>query len=221
MAPSFKTLASDGTDIHSGNWIDCWLSAPARPYARLMRLDRPIGTWLLLFPCWWGLALAWEGWHDLGCFVLFGLGAMVMRGAGCTLNDIIDREFDGRVARTRDAADPERRGQRARRPSLFLALQLASARRSCCELRTLRDRAGLRVAAPDRAPIRFMKRITYWPQFFLGLNFNWGALLGWAAVTRRARRPAPAALCRRHLPGRSATTPSTPIRTRRTTSSSA
>ncbi|HXQ67889.1 MAG TPA: UbiA family prenyltransferase, partial [Alphaproteobacteria bacterium] len=101
MAPSFKTLASDGTDIYSGNWIDRWLSAPARPYARLMRLDRPIGTWLLLFPCWWSLAFAWEGWHDLVYFVLFALGALIMRGAGCTWNDITDREYDGRVARTR------------------------------------------------------------------------------------------------------------------------
>jgi len=180
MAPSFKTLASDGTDIYSGNWIDRWLSAPARPYARLMRLDRPIGTWLLLFPCWWSLALAWEGWHDLVYFVLFGLGALIMRGAGCTWNDITDREYDGRVARTRTRPLPS--GQvKLWQAFVFLGLQLlagflilASFNRFAIELGC----ASLVVvfAYP------LMKRITYWPQFVLGLAFNWGAMLGWAAI---------------------------------------
>ncbi|MFI5024931.1 MAG: 4-hydroxybenzoate octaprenyltransferase [Alphaproteobacteria bacterium] len=180
MAPSFKTLASDGTDIHSGNWIDRWLSAQARPYARLMRLDRPIGTWLLLFPCWWSLAFAWEGWHDLVYFVLFALGALIMRGAGCTWNDITDREYDGRVARTRTRPLPS--GQvKLWQAFVFLGLQLlagflilASFNRFAIELGC----ASLVVvfAYP------LMKRITYWPQFVLGLAFNWGAMLGWAAI---------------------------------------
>ncbi|HYB56637.1 MAG TPA: 4-hydroxybenzoate octaprenyltransferase [Alphaproteobacteria bacterium] len=180
MAPSFKTLASDGTDIHSGNWTDRWLSAHVRPYARLMRLDRPIGTWLLLFPCWWSLALAWQGWHDLVYFALFALGALIMRGAGCTWNDITDREYDGRVARTRTRPIPS--GQvKLWQAFVFLALQLlagflilASFNRFAIELGC----ASLVVvfAYP------LMKRITYWPQFVLGLAFNWGAMLGWAAI---------------------------------------
>ncbi len=96
--PSARTLMGD---IPVGGWVDRWLPAAARPYARLMRLDRPIGTWLLLFPCWWGIALAAPGWPDLRLIVLFGIGAVVMRGAGCTYNDIIDRDIDAQVARTK------------------------------------------------------------------------------------------------------------------------
>jgi len=188
MAPSFKTLASDGTDIHGGDWIDRWLPGSARPYARLMRLDRPIGTWLLLFPCWWSLALAWEGWRDLGLFALFGIGALVMRGAGCTWNDITDREFDGRVARTRTRPLPS--GQvKLWQAFLFLAIQLSlglvvllSFNRFAIELGC----ASLVVvfAYP------LMKRVTYWPQLVLGLAFNWGAMLGWAAI-KGSLSPAP------------------------------
>src|SRR3954469_15656591 len=88
---------ADATDIPRGGWV-ARLPHGLRPYARLARLDRPIGTWLLLFPCWWGLALAGE--RALSPYVLFGLGAVLMRGAGCTLNDIADRDFDRLVART-------------------------------------------------------------------------------------------------------------------------
>ena len=122
----FKTLARDGTDINRGDWVGRRLPAGHHPYARLMRLDRPIGTWLLLFPCWWSLAMAYEGWRDLGYFLLFGLGAVIMRGAGCTWNDIADREFDAKVARTRTRPLPS--GQVSLRGAfLFLALQLAAA----------------------------------------------------------------------------------------------
>src|SRR6476620_10793710 len=93
--------AHDPTDIHHGDWVERWLPGWAEPYARLARLDRPIGTWLLLFPGWWGIALASSGWPDPVFLALFALGAVVMRGAGCTLNDILDREYDGKVARTR------------------------------------------------------------------------------------------------------------------------
>src|ERR1700738_4672576 len=93
---------SDPSDIHHGDWVERHLPAPIRPYARLARLDRPIGTGLLLFPGWWGIALASERWPDpLLLLLLFAVGAVAMRGAGCTLNDIADRHYDAQVARTR------------------------------------------------------------------------------------------------------------------------
>ncbi|HLI12999.1 MAG TPA: 4-hydroxybenzoate octaprenyltransferase [Alphaproteobacteria bacterium] len=180
MASTFKTLASDGTDIHRGNWVDLWLPPAARPYARLMRLDRPIGTWLLLFPCWWSLALAYEGWRDILLFAAFGLGAIIMRGAGCTWNDITDREFDAKVARTRTRPLPS--GQVSLREAVvFLALQLAAA---ALILLTFNSFAIALGAASLVVVFAYplMKRVTYWPQFVLGLAFNWGALLGWAAI---------------------------------------
>src|SRR5260370_14439788 len=91
----------DPTDIHVGDWVDRLLPRWAEPYARLARLDRPIGTWLLLFPGWWGIALASPAWPDPVLLLLFAIGAVVMRGAGCTLNDVADREYDAKVARTR------------------------------------------------------------------------------------------------------------------------
>src|SRR5712691_5992319 len=92
---------TDPSDIHPGDWVERFLPGWAEPYARLARLDRPIGTWLLLFPGWWGIALASPTWPDPLLLALFALGAIIMRGTGCTLNDIADREFDGQVARTR------------------------------------------------------------------------------------------------------------------------
>ena len=184
----FKTLANDGTDIYRGDWVDRWLPARFRPYARLMRLDRPIGTWLLLFPCWWSLAMAYQGWRDLGYFALFGLGALIMRGAGCTWNDITDRDFDAKVARTRTRPLPS--GQVSLRQAfLFLALQLAGA---FLVLVTF-NRFAIVLGAASLIVVfvyPLMKRVTYWPQLFLGLAFNWGALLGWAAV-KGALGPAP------------------------------
>jgi 4-hydroxybenzoate polyprenyltransferase len=171
----------DPTDIHRGDWVDRWLPRWAEPYARLARLDRPIGTWLLLFPGWWGIALVGPRWPDPVLLLLFALGAVVMRGAGCTLNDIADREYDGRVARTRLRPLPSGRVT-VPQAIIFMLVQLAigaaillSLNRACWWL-------GIAVLALI-ASYPFMKRITYWPQLFLGLNFNWGALLGWAAVT--------------------------------------
>ena len=94
------------SDIPRESWITRYLPRGAQPYARLMRADRPIGTWLLLFPCWWGLALASPGLPPASFLLLFAAGAFVMRGAGCTYNDIVDRDFDGRVARTADRPIP-------------------------------------------------------------------------------------------------------------------
>ena len=179
MKPSGTLLG----DIPVGNWIDRWVPAPVRPYLRLMRLDRPIGTWLLLLPAWWSLALAAPRWPDLGLMALFALGAVVMRGAGCTVNDIADHKFDAQVART--AARPIPSGAVSVLQALcFLGLQLGIG----LAILLCLNGAALAWGAASLLlviPYPFMKRITWWPQAWLGLTFNWGALLGWVAVTGR------------------------------------
>jgi 4-hydroxybenzoate polyprenyltransferase len=182
-----RVEAQDGdrTDIPVGGWVDRLLPAWARPYARLARLDRPKPIWLLLWPCWWSIALATpEGsWPDWRLLALFGIGAVAMRGAGCTVNDIADRDFDGRVARTRTRPIPS--GQVSLRQALaFLFFQ------ACIGFAVLVtfNRVAIALGALSLVLIvtyPFMKRITWWPQFFLGLAFNWGALLGYAAVLGR------------------------------------
>jgi 4-hydroxybenzoate polyprenyltransferase len=178
----------DGTDMPAAGWVDRLLPAPLRPYAKLMRLDRPIGTWLLLWPGWWSLAWALdrapatapEWLHLAWLYVLFGVGATVMRGAGCTYNDIVDRHFDAKVERTRTRPIPS--GQvSVRAAAAFILLQLAVG------LAILLQFNGYAMAVGAASLVLvftypLMKRITYWPQFVLGLAFNWGALLGWAAV---------------------------------------
>src|SRR5580658_11067659 len=114
----------DPTDIHVGDWVDRLLPRWAEPYARLARLDRPIGTWLLLFPGWWGIALAGRSWPDPVLMALFAIGAVAMRGAGCTLNDIADRDYDGQVARTRLRPIPSGRVS-VMQAAIFMAAQLA------------------------------------------------------------------------------------------------
>jgi 4-hydroxybenzoate polyprenyltransferase len=173
--------AADASDILRGDWVERWLPGWAEPYARLARLDRPIGTWLLLFPGWWGIALAGPRWPDLGLLLLFAIGAVAMRGAGCTLNDIADRDYDGQVARTRLRPIPS--GQvTVPQAIVFMAAQLAVGAAVLFSLNRLSIMLGVAVLALI-GTYPFMKRITYWPQLFLGLNFNWGALIGWAAVT--------------------------------------
>ncbi len=192
MAKGAKTSArgTGPTDIPAAHWIDRALPRAARPYARLMRLDRPIGTWLLLFPCWWSVALgtlapdremAWR-------FALFALGAVVMRGAGCTWNDITDREFDARVARTRTR--PIASGEvSVRRAVLFLAAQLALGLLILLQFNAYTVWLGVAsLVVVVLYPLA--KRVTYWPQFGLGLAFNWGALMGWAAVNGSLGPPA-------------------------------
>jgi len=176
------------TDIRSGDWVDHYAPAIARPYARLARLDRPIGTWLLLFPCWWGIALAARGWPDWHLIALFGFGAVVMRGAGCTFNDIVDRDFDGKVERTRTRPIPSG-AVSLFGAILFMILLLAIGAAILFSLNRLSIALGILVIALI-ATYPFMKRITYWPQFFLGLNFNWGALMGWTAVRGDLQWPA-------------------------------
>src|ERR1041385_685821 len=107
MTDTFPTSTQDcASDIPRDGWIVRYVPVTAQPYLRLARLDRPIGTWLLLFPCWWGIAWAADSWPSLWLMALFAVGAIVMRGAGCTYNDIVDRDFDGRVARTADRPIP-------------------------------------------------------------------------------------------------------------------
>jgi 4-hydroxybenzoate polyprenyltransferase len=186
--PAGGAAVPDPTDIHHGDWVDRWLPRWAEPYARLARWDRPIGTWLLLFPGWWGIALAGPRWPDPLLLVLFAVGAVAMRGAGCTLNDIADREYDGKVARTRLRPLPSGRVS-VPHAVLFMLAQLAvgaavlfSLNRTCWLL-------GVAVLALI-GTYPFMKRISYWPQLFLGLNFNWGALVGSTAVTGSIGWPA-------------------------------
>jgi 4-hydroxybenzoate polyprenyltransferase len=176
------------TDIRSGDWADRYAPPGLVPYIRLARLDRPIGTWLLLFPSWWAIALAAPAWPDWRLMALFGIGAVTMRGAGCTLNDIIDRDFDARVARTRTRPLPSG-AVSVRQAALFLALQLAIGAAVLASLDRLAILLGFFVLLLI-ATYPLMKRVTYWPQFFLGLNFNWGALMGWAAATGRIELPA-------------------------------
>ena len=168
------------SDIRAGDWTDRYAPQGLRPYIRLARLDRPIGTWLLLFPGWWAIAMAAERWPDWLLLVLFAIGAVAMRGAGRTLNDLVDRDYDAQVARTRTRPLPSG-AVTPRQALLFMILQLAIGAAVLFSFNRFAIGVGLAVLALI-ATYPFMKRITYWPQLFLGLNFNWGALLGWAAV---------------------------------------
>jgi 4-hydroxybenzoate polyprenyltransferase len=185
MTSAYKSTASDMPAL---TWIDRWAPLGSRPYLHLARIDRPIGTWLLLLPCWWSIALATPGWPSLVLIALFGAGALIMRGAGCTLNDIADRDFDGKVART--AMRPIPSGAVSIPQAFaFLGLQLLMGLSILLQFNTFAVMVGagsLLVVAV----YPFMKRITYWPQAVLGLAFNWGALLGWAAVRGDLAAPA-------------------------------
>jgi 4-hydroxybenzoate polyprenyltransferase len=147
---------------------------------RLMRLDRPIGTWLLLWPCWWSIALAADGLPDLRLIVLFAVGAVVMRGAGCTFNDIVDRDFDAQVERTRARPIPSGAVSVAA-AWIFLGAQLLAGLAVLLALSPFAIALGV-ASLLIVAIYPFMKRITYWPQAVLGLAFNWGALMGYAAA---------------------------------------
>ena len=182
------TAGTTASDIPVESWIDRIAPGAWRPYLRLARADRPIGTWLLLFPCWWSISLAAPAWPDPWLMVLFGVGALVMRGAGCTINDIVDREFDGRVART--AGRPIPSGAVSLFQAVaFLGLQLLLGLLVLLQFNTFAILLGISSLALV-VTYPFMKRITYWPQAMLGLTFNWGALLGWAAVRGDIGMPA-------------------------------
>lgn len=176
------------SDIPRESWITRYLPRGAQPYARLMRADRPIGTWLLLFPCWWGLALASPGLPPASFLLLFAVGAFVMRGAGCTYNDIVDRDFDGRVARTADRPIPS--GAVTLRGAVaFLLAQLLAG----LAILLAFDATTIALGVASLVLVftyPLMKRVTWWPQFFLGLTFNWGVLMGWTAVAGALGAPA-------------------------------
>jgi 4-hydroxybenzoate polyprenyltransferase len=176
-------------DALPASWVE---HAPNRiqPWARLARLDRPIGTWLLFWPCVFGLLLGAAAderrflqWHDVYYVVLFAIGALVMRGAGCTFNDIVDRKIDAQVARTRARPIPSG-AVSVTGAVIFLILQCLVGLAVLLQFNWFAVGLGaaslLLVAAYP-----FMKRITWWPQAWLGLTFNWGALLGFAAQTGR------------------------------------
>ena len=171
---------ADATDL---NWVDRFMPLWSRPYLRLSRADRPAGTWLLLLPGWQSLALAiaatgWM-WLDLWLFVAFGAGAFLMRGAGCTWNDITDRDFDGSVERTRSRPIPA--GQVTVRQALgWMGVQTVIAFGILLTFNMYSIWMGVLALVPV-VIYPFMKRVTWWPQVFLGIAFNWGALLGWTA----------------------------------------
>ncbi len=174
----------------TGNWVDSLAPVFTRPYLRLARLDRPIGSWLLLMPCWWsaGIAGVRAGhlptlWH----IALFFIGAFAMRGAGCTWNDLVDRELDAKVERTRSRPIPS--GQvSAAQAALFLLLQALIGLLVLLQFNGFTVVTGL-VSLLVVAIYPFMKRITYWPQIVLGLAFSWGALMGWPAAFGRLGWP--------------------------------
>lgn len=176
------------SDIKPGDWVDRVVPSGMRPYARLARLDRPIGIWLLMFPCWWGTALASPTFPSPWFLILFALGATVMRAAGCVMNDIADRDFDARVART--AIRPIASGVISVRRALVFMAAL-----SLVGLLVLMqfNRFTVLLAAASLILVAlypFAKRVTDWPQAVLGLTFNWGALVGWSAVTGGLDLPA-------------------------------
>ena len=180
-------------DAVKDNWVDQYAPAWSRPYLRLSRADRPIGTWLLLIPCWWGLALAilWDGsprWEDAWIAIACALGAWLMRGAGCTWNDITDRNFDGAVERTRSRPIPS--GQvTVRGAVLWMVAQALIAFGILLTFNPMAISMGILALLPV-AIYPFAKRFTWWPQVFLGLAFNWGALWAWTAHTGALHWPA-------------------------------
>src|SRR6516225_1996789 len=176
----------------TGNWVDQLAPAWGRPYLRLARLDRPIGSWLLLIPCWWSAGLAAIAAHERGPrlthLILFFVGAFAMRGAGCTWNDIVDRDLDRRVERTRSRPIPS--GQvTVKMAGAFLVLQALIGLAVLVQFNPVTQYVGLASLAVV-AIYPFMKRITYWPQITLGFAFSWGALMGWPALFARLDPPA-------------------------------
>jgi 4-hydroxybenzoate polyprenyltransferase len=187
MSPAAGSVA-DATE----NWVDTLAPVWSRPYLRLARLDRPIGSWLLLLPCWWSSALAAVAAHkaapSLVHLALFFVGAFAMRGAGCTWNDIVDRDLDASVERTRSRPIPS--GQvSVVQAAVFLALQALIGFAVLISFNTFTIALGIASLAIV-AVYPFMKRITYWPQTVLGLAFSWGALMGWAGAFGRLDVPA-------------------------------
>ncbi|MGE0667309.1 MAG: 4-hydroxybenzoate octaprenyltransferase [Sphingomonadales bacterium] len=175
-------------DADPGGWVDRRLPARLRPWARLMRLDRPVGTWLLLWPCWWSTVLAvtdtgsrpWDP-EILLILLAFAAGALVMRGAGCAVNDIWDRNIDAKVART--AGRPIASGAISVHGAVMLVIVLGGIGLAILVSFTPRTIVVAALSLPLVVLYPLAKRVTHWPQAVLGVVFNWGALLGWPAVT--------------------------------------
>jgi 4-hydroxybenzoate polyprenyltransferase len=170
-------------DAPAHNWVDRFLPVRLRPYARLARLDRPIGWWLLMWPAWWSVALAAvaggtlpNAWH----LALLMLGAIVMRGAGCTYNDILDRDIDAQVERTRSRPIPSG-AVSTEAATLFMVAQALVGLGVVLNFNPFAIVLSFgSLAVVALYPLA--KRVTNWPQFVLGLAFSWGALVGWAAA---------------------------------------
>ncbi|ODN71615.1 4-hydroxybenzoate octaprenyltransferase [Methylobrevis pamukkalensis] len=179
-SPDTATVA----DARPGNWVDRFVPMRLRPYAQLARLDRPIGWWLLMWPCWWSAALVagavGRPWPDVWHLLLFFVGSVVMRGAGCTWNDITDRDIDAKVERTRSRPIPAGRVS-AKAAAVFMALLGLVG--LAVLLQFNRFTIGLGLASLLIVLVYpFMKRVTGHPQVVLGLAFSWGALVAWSAV---------------------------------------
>ncbi len=170
----------------TGNWVDSFAPQISRPYLRLARLDRPIGSWLLLMPCWWSLGLAGMAAGaapGIRNILLFFIGAFAMRGAGCTWNDLVDRDLDAKVERTRSRPIPS--GQvTVTQAAIFLIVQALVGLVVLLQFNGFTVLMGF-ASRGGVAIYPFMKRITYWPQIVLGLAFSWGALMGWPAMFGR------------------------------------
>jgi 4-hydroxybenzoate polyprenyltransferase len=184
--------SSQVADAPLKNWVDRYAPEPARPYLRLARLDRPIGVWLLLLPCWWAVGLAEVAqerpYPSLLLLALFAIGAVVMRASGCAYNDFIDRDYDAQVART--ASRPIPSGQVAPVEALAFAIVCAFVGFVVLiQFNAFTIQLGI-ASLLLVAVYPFLKRYTYWPQIALGLAFNWGALVGWSAVTGSLALPA-------------------------------
>jgi len=179
-----QTNVIETADAVAGSWVYRQAPEMIRPYLKLSRMDRPVGTWLLLWPCLWSTALAATGGLSFDHYylmALFAIGALVMRGAGCTYNDIVDKDFDAAVERTRSRPIPA--GEVSLKKAwVFLFLQCLVGLVVLIQLNWVAVAVGLGSLVLVTA-YPFMKRITYWPQAWLGLTFNWGALVGWVAVT--------------------------------------
>jgi 4-hydroxybenzoate polyprenyltransferase len=196
MAMPPSPLPSERTprlaDAPPGNWADRYAPQVAKPYVRLARLDRPIGVWLLLLPCWWGAGLAetalGHAYPSPSLLLLFALGALVMRASGCAYNDWVDRDYDAKVART--ASRPIPSGEVTPGKALAFAALCAFAG-FLVLIQFNAFTIGLGAASLVLVAVYpFLKRYTYWPQIVLGLAFNWGALVGWSAVTASLALPA-------------------------------